>query len=141
MNSRQKIGGNRCCRKKERGFTLVEVLLATLVIIVATIPLMDAFFQGTKWVAESREMITALNLAQMELEKLKNIEYDELDDLEVAGPVPFEEYPEYKYQLFVEEYDSGDDETEGVKRIKVTVYDADTLKELATLVTDRGDWR
>ena len=131
MNSRQKIGG----------FTLVEVLLAALVIVVATVPLMDAFFQGTRWVAESRKMITALNLAQMMLEKMNNMEYDKLDGLEITEPIPFEEYPEYKYQLLVEDYNSGDDAAEGVKRIKVTVYDADTMKELATLVTDRGDWR
>ncbi|MCF6097170.1 type II secretion system GspH family protein [Thermovorax subterraneus] len=126
MNSRQKIGG----------FTLVEVLLATLIIIVATVPLMDAFLQGTRWTAESREMITAVNLAQMVLEKLDDIEYDKLDASEVTEPIPFGEYPQYKYQLLVEGYG-----IEGIKRIKVTVYDADTMKELATLVTDRSDWR
>ncbi|SHM30851.1 hypothetical protein SAMN05660826_00749 [Caldanaerovirga acetigignens] len=125
MNSGQKIGG----------FTLVEVLLATLIIVVATVPIMNAFFQGTRWTAESREMIMALNLAQMVLEKLYDKEYDELDASEVTEPISFDEYPQYKYQILVE-----DNGIEGIKRIKVTVYDADTMKELATLVTDRSDW-
>lgn len=127
-------------KEKSGGFTLVEVLLATLIIAVAVVPLMDVFSRSTRWMVESRKAMTALNLAQMVLEETSSVEYGELDGLAMTETAAFEEFPEYRYQLAVKDYPEGGGK-KLVKRLKVTVYDGDTMKELVSLETDRGDWQ
>ncbi|ADL08654.1 type IV pilus modification PilV family protein [Thermosediminibacter oceani] len=122
------------------GFTLVEVLIATLVLVAAIVPLMNAFIHGARWTAESRDLITALNLAQGKLEELKNKPYASLEAGEPTDPDqpprPFTGYPEYTYRISVFENDK-----KNLKTITIKIYDAATSREILSLTMDRGDWR
>lgn len=114
------------------GFTLIEVLIATLVLVAAIVPLMTAFIHGARWAAESRDLITAVNLAQGKLEELKNRPYVDLKEEESY----FDDYPEYTYRLVVNE--NGE---KNLKTITIIIYEAATDREVISLTMDKGDWK
>lgn len=65
-----------------KGFTLVEVLVATMVFVVALIPLFGVFSEGLKGTGLSQEITVAYNLAQDLMEEIKTMQFDEdLQDL------------------------------------------------------------
>lgn len=59
----------------ERGFTYIEVLITLAVVAVLFIPMMQLFSHGLSSATTSGDMITAVNLARMEMEKLKNLNF------------------------------------------------------------------
>jgi len=121
------------------GFTLPEVLVAVLVLIAAIVPLMTAFIYGTRWTAESRDLITAVNLAQGKLEELKNVTFEEVKNEPAVPDAPlltFDGYPGYSYRVIV----SGAEGTH-LKTVTVAVYyEAATGRKNVSVTMDRGDW-
>ncbi|TYP53295.1 type IV pilus modification PilV family protein [Thermosediminibacter litoriperuensis] len=142
MISARKVGGksSQWDDTNNSGFTLIEVLIATLILVAAIVPLMTAFIHGARWTAESRDLITAVNLAQGKLEELKNRPYASLESGEPVDPNqpprPFTGYPEYTYRLAVIENDE-----KNLKTITIKIYEAATGKEVVSLTMDRGDWK
>ncbi len=137
-------------QKKRRagrgGFTLVEVLIAVLVLTVAIVPLMTAYIHGARWTAEARDLITAVNLAQGKLEELKNRAYHSLEAGEPTDPEgppgSFPGHPEYVYRVAVFETDLSGDGEPDVKTVTVAVYEAaHGADEVVSLTMDRGKWR
>jgi len=128
------------------GFTLVEVLIAVLVLTVAIVPLMTAYLHGTRWTAEARDRIVAANLAQGKLEELRNRTYHDLEAGEPTDPAEppgvFLDHPEYVYRVAVSETDLFGDEAPDVKTVTVAVYEAaHAAEEIVSLTMDRGKWR
>ncbi|MGD0337024.1 MAG: type II secretion system protein [Candidatus Omnitrophota bacterium] len=64
---------------KERGFTLLEVLLATLIISVGVTTLIWAFSSGLSATTEVENMDLALNIAQANMEILKDKTFAQVD--------------------------------------------------------------
>lgn len=128
-----------------KGFILVEVLLAALIITAALVPIMDAFVRGALWTAQAEDMIVALNLAQSKLEELKNRPYEYLEAGEPLDsghqPKPFDNYPEYSYRITVLESSASGSGENNIKTVTVTVFDTATEKELVSLTMDKGDWK
>ena len=56
--------------KNREGMSLIEVIVATLLLAIAIIPLLQFFITGSTLTATARHEVTALNFAQ-ELEELK----------------------------------------------------------------------
>lgn len=127
------------------GFTLIEVLIAVLILVAAIIPLMTAFIHGARWTAESRDLITAVNLAQGKLEELKNRPYAKLEEGEPTDPnqtpPSFPGYPGYTYRVAVSETDVSGDGKNDLKTVTVAVYESATGREVVSLTMDRGDWK
>ncbi|MGQ9712374.1 MAG: type IV pilus modification PilV family protein [Desulfotomaculales bacterium] len=127
------------------GFTLTEVLIAVLILVAAIIPLMTAFIHGTRWTAESRDLITAVNLAQGKLEELKNRTYANLEAGEPTDPNQpprsFTGYPGYAYRVAVAEIDVSGDGKNDLKTVTAAVYETATGREVVSLTMDRGDWQ
>jgi prepilin-type N-terminal cleavage/methylation domain-containing protein len=74
--------------RKERGFTLLEVLLATLIISVGVIALVWAFSSGLSATADIENVDLALNIAQANMEMLKNKTFAQIDtDAEISSLV------------------------------------------------------
>jgi len=126
------------------GFTLTEVSIAVLVLVAAIVPLMTAFVYGARWTAESRDLITAVNLAQGKLEELKNRTYANLEAGEPTDPNQpprsFTGYPGYAYRVAVTEIDVSGDGKNDLKTVTVAVYETATGREVVSLTMDRGDW-
>ncbi|MBU4532119.1 MAG: prepilin-type N-terminal cleavage/methylation domain-containing protein [Eubacteriales bacterium] len=79
--------------RKECGFTLPEVLIATLVLLIALIPLLGLFEKGSRSSVAGWEQVTAVSLAQGEMEKLKRMPYRNLTSVSIeAFESPFEDY-------------------------------------------------
>jgi len=52
-------------------FTLVEIVIATVILAIAVLGVMSAFISGTKLVAASKYRLQAINYAQQILENLR----------------------------------------------------------------------
>lgn len=101
----------KCCLE-HRGFTLIEVLLAAVIIGVALIPVLNLFqtAAGNMTVAERETRATFL--AQARLEEVKDLNYASINSIpRTACP----EDPACDYAVAVEPLG-------GAKRITVTVY-------------------
>ncbi len=59
--------------RSKRGFTYIEVLIALAIMAVLFIPMMQLFSHGLYSATISGEMITAVNLARWEMERVRNL--------------------------------------------------------------------
>ena len=66
--------------RKERGFTLIEVLVAILLLVILTAALATGFVTASKVLLRNDVHQTALNLAEDELESVKNQPYQEVSN-------------------------------------------------------------
>lgn len=79
---------NKCIRKKSRermtgddnGFTLLELLIAVLVLAIVIIPLLHSFVSSFRVNARSRETMRATTLAQNEMELFEKEKIEDLAD-------------------------------------------------------------
>ncbi|MDQ7790528.1 MAG: prepilin-type N-terminal cleavage/methylation domain-containing protein [Clostridia bacterium] len=79
--------------RKSRGFTLVEVLVATLILSIALVPLLGLFAKGARVSAAGWVHVTATSLAQGEMERLKRAPFRSLANADYRNfEAPFEEY-------------------------------------------------
>lgn len=89
--------------KNERGLTMVEVLVAVVILSVCLIPLLEAITAGSRTVHHSRRVLTALNLAKGKIEELKASGWEGLDGV-VCGRRRFDPpYAEYEYEIAIME--------------------------------------
>lgn len=72
------------CRQ-EQGFTLVEVLITAVLMVVLAVPMVETCLQISRLVREGGTKTTAVNLAQGQLEQLKALSWEELDELQGQG--------------------------------------------------------
>lgn len=131
--------------KDGRGFTLVEVLIAAVILAAVVIPLMASFINATRWTAEAQALLTAANLAQGKLEEVKNRRYDQVlnePDDPSKPPVPFADYPGYAYRINVSEYTRDDHPylKRHLKTVTATVYyETPGGQKTVSLTMDKGD--
>lgn len=67
-----------CCLptvRDERGFTLIEVMAAATILVVALIPILLMFITSSKSTAKADYHSVGLNLAQARLEELRDVPY------------------------------------------------------------------
>ena len=57
----------------KRGFTYIELLIALAILGVLFVPVMHLFSYSVHSSGESRDLITATNLARWQMERLKNL--------------------------------------------------------------------
>ena len=60
-------------KQSNKGFTLVEVLVAILILAIIVVPLLSAFVMSAKTNAKARQTLRATTLAQNVMEELKAI--------------------------------------------------------------------
>ena len=56
-----------------RGFTYVEILVTLVIVAILFVPMMQLFSQAMEATTMSRDLITAVNLARWEMERVKNL--------------------------------------------------------------------
>ena len=64
--------------RKKQGFTYIEILIALTVMAVLFIPMMQLFSYSLYSATVSGDMITAVNLSRLEMEKVKNLNLSKL---------------------------------------------------------------
>lgn len=65
-------------KNKEKGFTLVEVLVTIVVVAVALMALLSVFIYGFNLLSRMKQTAVATQCAQEELENIRNLTYDEI---------------------------------------------------------------
>lgn len=83
--------------KKEAGFSLLEVMLAVLLLGIVLAPMMNLFTISGRISASSWSEVIALNLAQAKLEEMKDTSFDGV--VEQSGAFP--DNPDYNYTISV----------------------------------------
>lgn len=86
-------------RKKNRinqGFSLVEVLLAVVLLAIVMVPLLQAILSSISINAKSRELMAATDCAQTVLEHLEGMKHDEIKEMfaKSSVSVPFLKDPD-----------------------------------------------
>lgn len=107
--------------KSDAGLTLLEVVVAMVILGVVLIPLMNTYNAGGRAYHAAGRDTELLNLAQAELEEQCSLPYCEL---QVKDP-PFAPYPEFEKYIY---------------KIKVTQYiGREDLKEITVIVKSRNN--
>jgi general secretion pathway protein I len=83
-----------------RGFTLLEVLLAVLILTIGVIAIASAFSSGIYAATDSENVALALVIAQAKMEELKNTAFLSLAD---SGPTADANFPRFSVTVDVSE--------------------------------------
>jgi len=86
--------------KKSSGFTLLEVLLALLLLTGSVVAICWAHSTGMYASADIENVDLALNIAQAKMEDIKNTPFASLAD---SGPTPDANFPNYNVTVNVAE--------------------------------------
>lgn len=70
---------------KKKGFTLIEVLVGTFLVLLVFLGIFGAYQLGLKVVGQSKNKVMAIGLANAELEKIRNLPYGSIG---VQGSFP-----------------------------------------------------
>ena len=57
---------------RERGFTLIEALVAQVILITVALAIWSVFIAGSRYNAESEDRTVAANIAQLKMEEIMN---------------------------------------------------------------------
>jgi len=79
---------NRLDKNRQKGFLLIEVLVAIVIITVALVPIAGMFIQSTQATRNASQFTVATNLAQEQLELLKS--WTPLKWTTATSPVPWQ---------------------------------------------------
>jgi len=92
----------------ERGFTLIEVLMAFVILAVSLAVMMDGFAVASRGNAGVYRYNTAVSLAQSKMEEIKNSSFIHVKDVTLADFTKESDYSEYAGFLYsVDVIDSG----------------------------------
>ncbi|MCS6863129.1 MAG: type II secretion system GspH family protein [Abditibacteriales bacterium] len=101
-------------RPRQSGFTLLELMVALVILALGIVGLMRAVSQGMAATAQIRDVTTATTLAQMKMEELAS----HIADLPAESRGDFgDEAPEFSWRAVAEETDIA-----GLKKITVFVF-------------------
>lgn len=92
----EKLNKSMPAGKKSSGYTLVEVIIASYILTVVFAALFGAIGQGMNMVEYSRDLTRVSQILQSEMEELRTLNWEELEDMKAT--TPFEIYsPETKF--------------------------------------------
>lgn len=118
------------CHKNERGFTLVEVMIALLIMGFALIPFLSALSKSRQATAVAKNDILAVNLAQGRIEEIKDLPYSIVNNM--TGKDLFAGVTGYTYQIGVVA------ESVYQKTVAVSVYyQGDCGERSVTLIAEK----
>ncbi len=83
-----------------KGFTLLEVLIATIILTVGMIAILWAFNTGLFATTDVENVDLALNIAQAKMEQIKNTPFASLAD---SGPTADSNFPNFNLTVNVAE--------------------------------------
>ena len=74
-------------RKRQAGFTFIEVLIALAVIAILFVPVMRLFSDSAMGTAQAVNYITATNLAKWQMEKTRNLTLSKKDLIKMGSDI------------------------------------------------------
>ncbi|MDD5505639.1 MAG: type II secretion system protein [Candidatus Omnitrophica bacterium] len=121
----------RSPRRKLKGFTLIELIMAIVVVGIIALPISITLSRHVQSVFQSQDMTMANNLARFDLEQVNNTGYDDISSANISG------YQGYDYDLTrtVSLINSWFFGLESTKKITVQVSKSGSAAVLVKLVT------
>ena len=118
---------------RRKGFTLIELIMAIVVLAIVMIPLGAISIEYMRSVVYARELVVAEGLAKTEMAKINNLSYTDTT-LEDGDDDTTTNYLGYAYDLrrtvsFVPGWSNN------LKQVKVMVYPTGTTVQLVELIT------
>jgi len=86
----------RRLRQDQNGFTIIEVLIAALILVIGAIATFNVLISATRSTQRAKASQVALDRAQQELEALRSLSDEELALTSTPGHSTEEESPEYR---------------------------------------------
>ncbi len=122
-----------CIRHRERSFTLIELIMAIVVLAIVMIPLGAISIENMRGVVYSQKLAVAEALAKTEMAKINNLSYTDTT-LEDGDDDTTANYEGFAYDLrrtvnFVPGWSSN------LKEVRVRVYPTGTSEQLVELIT------
>lgn len=71
---------------QERGFTIIETVVAQVVLVVGALCLWNVYIAGTRFNAESEDRTVAANIAQLQMETIMNTRFRYIVEEHPASP-------------------------------------------------------
>lgn len=98
----ERCGKKTCCGEKRgrRGFTLLEVLIATVILVTGIVALAGALSEGISAHVDAGNTETALFIAEGRLEEIRNTPFSSISDSALA---PDGDFPLYSVAVNVTE--------------------------------------
>lgn len=92
-------------KKLRNGFTLIEVLVSTFIVVTSLVGLLSSYIAARHSASLARHQAQAINVLQEKMEQMKSLGYDKLLERSKTEPYQFD----YNYSL-----DADNDNKEGV---------------------------
>ncbi len=108
---------NKKLSRNNRGFTLIELMVAVAILALAAIGIFQAFTTGFMSMAESRERTEAINYVRQALEEIKNMYFDNVNEAAISPSILGTE--KYKRAIIVS---PNNEENPTQKEVTVIVY-------------------
>lgn len=110
---------------KEKGFTLIEIVISVFIFSVGVLGIMLAFYLGVQVSSKAKMQTCASKLAQEKIETIISLPYEEVNSsIEDYGTI--ESFESYKRETDVHYYNpeliSTTTEDTGLKLVKVSVF-------------------
>lgn len=116
---------------KKNGFSFFELLLATILLTIGLVSLMNIFSLGFSQSGQSKDFLVAKNLLEAKSEEIRNVGYPAVVPEEKA---PIAGFPGYERQVDVSIVQSG------LKQVRIDVFwqvkGGETNITLTTFVSD-----
>jgi prepilin-type N-terminal cleavage/methylation domain-containing protein len=130
---------NKKLSRNNRGFTLIELMVAVAILALAALGIFQAFTSGFMSMAESRERTEAVNYARQALENIKNMDFEKvIPGLEMFQRKLILGTDKYEREININEISSTQ------KEVSVTVYwqgkDGELNTSASTLLTKMEFW-
>lgn len=94
--------------QNERGFTLIEVLVALAILAVSLVAMMDSFTSASRGNADVYRYNAAFSLAQSKMEEIKNNPFIRVADIapvDFTGESDYSEFAGFQYSVAVTDND------------------------------------
>lgn len=138
---RRNKGRIKALFKQESGLTLVEVIIALLIIAIITVVLVRGTIVSVDALQVDRAKTMSLAVANEKLELLKNMEYDDVELVKEEDGTPYDDWLDEHPELLEEpDYDIGysitwvDGEEYSYKQVELTIF-KEPMKMAVKIIT------
>jgi Tfp pilus assembly protein PilV len=103
-------------KQMQRGITLLEVMVTAFVVVVGLVVVMSSFVATAKSSRYSERMDIANTLLQLEMERMRNQAYADIESELGAYNEDYPDHPDYRKEITVTQFGGS------VKQIVVDIY-------------------
>ncbi len=110
----------KCFARSRRGFTLIEVMAAVVVLGIGIASVLALISQSTRAISIARSATVQASLAKMVMVEIENKYWQKkVDDISNSGDFG-EDFPDYRYEVVVTE--DIDEEVPALQQVDVTIF-------------------